>query len=924
WTTECFDTTTNINISSVSFDASVGEMTTSMADPLDFGEHHPALLRNGGVPSSTSSSTVMMGGGPPPSLLLEQRAFNSGHLGAKTLPTQTGMGVCTPGSSSTGGSDVVIDSSTGYSAAAAGQSYGNHYANPYHSYHGGHMNQQASTSSVLHSQSLPHSMQPGGGFMRVHPHPQASSMHPLQEMQQHHLEQQMAAAAAGMGEPMNAHMQGDSSVEAPIDRVVFAAPAGGANEYSNLSSAGSISDKEQPETPGRASNSRPAAEKKGARKRRKGEETPRAEKKITDFIRSSPKRSRVGSNASSFVNGDGLGHALEENNHNHWPSSGVHLTASSPSRVTPTPHSSSDSNSSPPTSRDGFCLPSRMDEETQTDLPDSRVDAATMNDEITKRDRMIDDLRRQNDELQKMLIDKKRRLDTCKDTIRKLLIDQNKLERKALLEKSTTDNPRIGCYKLQRQGDVFKETWVEGFASEELKGRMDRINEQRAEIASETQLLKKRKPASKETKTSRSLTAQMNALAEGKPSLSDSSRGISSMISSAPGCSSSNNDDGFTRPELPLPPLTLTEYQEQEEIYRLRKEHLKKEEAEILVEKDKLERERQLHIREYKRSNNERDSRYKDHQTLNNRYVLLSLLGKGGFSEVWKAFDLEENRYVACKIHHVNKEWKEEKKANYVKHAMREKDIHRTLMHDRIVKLFDLFTIDNHSFCTVLEYCGGNDLDFVLKQNKQISEKEARLVVKQMVSALKYLAERKPPVIHYDLKPANILLENGNASGAIKITDFGLSKLMEDSEDVDSIELTSQFAGTYWYLPPETFVVGHSPPMISPKVDVWSVGVILYQCIYGKRPFGHEQTQQKILEEKTIIKAKMPEFPPKPIISTSAKDFICRCLQYLKGDRADVYELEKHEFLMFGARAEKRIAPASPASRMNKLESVEE
>lgn len=42
-------------------------------------------------------------------------------------------------------------------------------------------------------------------------------------------------------------------------------------------------------------------------------------------------------------------------------------------------------------------------------------------------------------------------------------------------------------------------------------------------------------------------------------------------------------------------------------------------------------------------------------------------------SEVWKAYDLEENRYVACKIHHVNKEWKEEKKANYVKHAMREK-----------------------------------------------------------------------------------------------------------------------------------------------------------------------------------------------------------------------------------------------------------
>lgn len=68
-----------------------------------------------------------------------------------------------------------------------------------------------------------------------------------------------------------------------------------------------------------------------------------------------------------------------------------------------------------------------------------------------------------------------------------------------------------------------------------------------------------------------------------------------------------------------------------------------------------------------------------------------------------------------------------------------------------------------------------------------------------MVSALRYLSEKKPPVIHYDLKPANILLQSGTTSGAIKITDFGLSKIMEDAEE-GSIELTSQGAGTYWYV----------------------------------------------------------------------------------------------------------------------------
>ncbi|VDK49661.1 unnamed protein product [Gongylonema pulchrum] len=176
--------------------------------------------------------------------------------------------------------------------------------------------------------------------------------------------------------------------------------------------------------------------------------------------------------------------------------------------------------------------------------------------------------------------------------------------------------------------------------------------------------------------------------------------------------------------------------------------------------------------------------------------VVSDFIEEGLESEVWRAFDLDANKYVACKIHHVNKEWKEDKKANYVKHAMREKDIHKTLDHPRIVRLFDLFTIDNHSFCTVLEYCDGNDLDFYLKQNKQIPEKEARSIIMQVVSALRYLAEKRPPIIHYDLKPANILLQSGTTSGAIKITDFGLSKIVDDG---DSIELTSQGAGTYWF-----------------------------------------------------------------------------------------------------------------------------
>jgi tousled-like kinase len=194
-------------------------------------------------------------------------------------------------------------------------------------------------------------------------------------------------------------------------------------------------------------------------------------------------------------------------------------------------------------------------------------------------------------------------------------------------------------------------------------------------------------------------------------------------------------DDVFLRPELPrqIKDMSSQDVYEQEEIMRLRKEHLKKEETELQNEKERLERERNLSIREMKRIQCEEQSRFKNFESLHNgRYLLISLLGKGGFSEVWRAYDLEENRYVACKIHHVRNEWKEDKKANYVKHAMREKDIHRSLHHSRIVRLFDVFSIDSDSFCTVLEYCDGNDLDFYLKQHKQMTEREARSIIMQV------------------------------------------------------------------------------------------------------------------------------------------------------------------------------------------------
>ncbi|KHJ47073.1 kinase domain protein [Trichuris suis] len=451
---------------------------------------------------------------------------------------------------------------------------------------------------------------------------------------------------------------------------------------------------------------------------------------------------------------------------------------------------------------------------------------------------------------------------------RKLLIEQSILERKERRTKCMEDGLRFGSIRPDHRNGGFENFIGDGYAFVELRKKVDALNAERDEVARATQLLKKRKPMG----------------------LSSSKKTGSLVSATAAG-------DALAKPEA-LPPLTQQEYYEQEEIFRLRREQFKKEEADLLLEQERLKREQSLYIREVKRLQNEERSRYKDHVTLNKQYLLLSLLGKGGFSEVWRAFDLQHLRYVACKIHQVNMDWSEERKVNYVRHAIREKDIHKSLNHPRVVKLFDVFTIDVNSFCTVLEYCDGNDLDFYLKQNKVIPEKEARSIIMQVVRALKYLNEIKPPVIHYDLKPANILLSSRNGAGEIKITDFGLAKVMEDDkyDPAVGMELTSQGAGTYWYLPPECFDTSPAPKICS-KVDVWSLGVIFFQCLYGQKPFGDRMSQSRVLETGTILNATSVVFPAKPQVSNEAKDFICCCLQYSREDRADVFQLYNHEYL---------------------------
>jgi len=128
------------------------------------------------------------------------------------------------------------------------------------------------------------------------------------------------------------------------------------------------------------------------------------------------------------------------------------------------------------------------------------------------------------------------------------------------------------------------------------------------------------------------------------------------------------------------------------EIYQFKLKMYENEERRLREELTLLDKEKTLYMQEFKRLRDEEFSKYcgvnakNKFTVLKDRYLILSILGKGGYSEVYKAYDLESCREVACKIHHFDNNWSEQIKDNYIKHAIRENEIHKELNHRRVVK----------------------------------------------------------------------------------------------------------------------------------------------------------------------------------------------------------------------------------------------
>lgn len=496
---------------------------------------------------------------------------------------------------------------------------------------------------------------------------------------------------------------------------------------------------------------------------------------------------------------------------------------------------------------------------TESALP--RVPATQFERLLSEKDREIAEL---NSKVQELLHFKQRAR-----TI--IASSQLSLENKRRLEARNwilAERQALGEFVTVREGARFKEVWVDGVEYLKAKEALARV------LADKETLERRRKALKRKTRPGESCE---------KRESSGTFSGVKGCYFSQLGAELSDSNSFSVLSERGL--------EELREQLNSQSAFLAREETSIKEKLEALDRRKELLISTQKLAVEEENSRFgrapagdREPQwpLMNGRYQVLGLLGKGGFSEVYRGFDTEELRSVACKIHQMSQHWSESVKSNYIKHILRETNVHRSITHPNVVAHYDTVEIDSNSFCTVLEFCNGPDLSAYLKRHKTLSEREARAIIKQVFAALKFLGESHRKVIHYDLKPQNILFHNGT----VKISDFGLCKVMGSNEA--HVELTSQGVGTYWYLPPECFLPEGAK--ISTKVDVWSAGVVLFEMLFGFRPFGHEACQERIWKEGIMLKANSLDFPAKPVVSAEMKDFLRKCLDYNQDDRIDVLQ----------------------------------
>lgn len=272
-------------------------------------------------------------------------------------------------------------------------------------------------------------------------------------------------------------------------------------------------------------------------------------------------------------------------------------------------------------------------------------------------------------------------------------------------------------------------------------------------------------------------------------------------------------------------------------------------------------------------------------------YYIGKRLGQGACGVVHLVYKRETCKEYALKFiekNSITSEVSARKINNQSKHIKNEVQIMKSLNHPCIIKMHDVIDT-NESVSILLEYMNGGDLlqRIVKTEGKGLTEPVAKFYFYQLCLAIKYLHDQN--ITHRDLKPDNILLHNDDDETLLKVSDFGLSKFI--SNDTTAMRT---MCGTKLYVAPEILkTLGRGT--YTQKVDVWSMGVVLFAMLSASLPFS-ENYPKPLVEQ--IINARISfKSPLWRTISSQAKNLLFLIFTIDPQKRPSIEDLLNHEWL---------------------------
>ena len=261
---------------------------------------------------------------------------------------------------------------------------------------------------------------------------------------------------------------------------------------------------------------------------------------------------------------------------------------------------------------------------------------------------------------------------------------------------------------------------------------------------------------------------------------------------------------------------------------------------------------------------------------LESRYDIGGVVGTGGMGVVYRAHQRAMEREVAVKVLHP--EYCHNPRA--VKRFFREAQAASRLVHPHVVSVYDFGRSSDGHLYMVMELLEGWTLGDLIHHRAPLSPGTAVVIATQICEALQAAHDHR--IVHRDLKPDNVQLVAREGSVLAKVLDFGIARVMKDPEADLGLNLsTVDIAGTPAYMSPEQ-IMGKDP---DPRTDLYSLGVILYEMLTGKRPFVDDNSVTLCMKQLNDEPPDLEEHIGPGVIPEDVKQIVASLLAKEAGDR---------------------------------------